>query len=80
METAAKVYVGVLALINPDGKKKPLGIVWEDGRRFAIDTVLDIRPAASLKAGGAGIRYTCEVSGKVVFLFEEELRWFVERR
>ncbi len=79
MEQSAKVYVSVLALINPEGKKKPLGLIWEDGRKILINEVLDVRRAASLKAGGAGVRYTCEVSGKVIFLFDEEGRWFVER-
>ena len=80
MEAAAKVYVGVLALISPEGQKKPLGIVWEDGRKFLINNILDVRRAASLKAGGAGIRYTCEIAGKVLFLFDEDGKWFVEGR
>jgi hypothetical protein len=54
---ADKVYVGVLAIIQPDGKKKPLGLIWEDGRKILIDDVLDVRRAASLKAGGVGDRY-----------------------
>jgi hypothetical protein len=77
---ADKVYVGVLAIIQPDGKKKPLGLIWEDGRKILIDDVLDVRRAASLKAGGVGDRYACEVSGRVIFLFDEEGRWFVEGR
>ena len=40
----------------------------------------DIRYAASLKAGGAGIRYTCMILGKERFLFLEENRWFVDTR
>jgi hypothetical protein len=74
-----KVYVSVLALINPDGKKKPLGLIWENGRKILIDQVLDVRRAASLRAGGLGDRYTCEICGKVIFLFDEEGRWFVEK-
>ena len=80
MEQSPTVYVSVLALINPEGKKKPLGFIWEDGRKILINDILDVRRAASLKAGGAGVRYTCEVSGKVIFLFDEEGRWFVERQ
>lgn len=77
---AEKVYVSVLAMFDPEGAKKPLGIIWTDGRKFSIDNVLDVRRAASLRAGGVGIRYTCEVSGKVVFLYDEEGRWFMEGR
>ena len=75
-----KEYIDVLVLIDKNGKKRPLGLIWKDGRRFLIGRILDISPAASLKAGGAGIRYTCEVNGKATFLFDEEGRWFVEGR
>jgi len=64
---ADKVYVDVLAMILADGRKKPLGLV------------LDVRRAASLRAGGVGDRYTCEVAGKAFFLFDEDGKWFVER-
>ena len=74
-----KVYVEVIATFKDDGRLIPLAIVWEDGRRFAVDRVTDIRPAASLKAGGCGIRYTCDVCGKPVCLYFEEDRWFMER-
>ena len=77
---ADKVYVDVLALLQSDGKKKPLGLILRDGRKILIDDVLDVRRAASLKAGGTGDRYTCEISGNVVFLFDEEGHWFVEGR
>ena len=38
----------------------------------------DVRPAASLKSGGAGIRYTCYIDGKKTYLFLEENKWFYE--
>ena len=75
-----KVYVSVTAEFGVDGQLRPLTITWEDGRIYEIDRVLDIRRAASLKAGGAGIRYTCRIQGKVTYLFLENDRWFVERR
>ena len=53
----AKVFVEVIAKLTKDGKKVPLIIKWEDGRSFDIDRITDIRRAASLKAGGQGIRY-----------------------
>lgn len=75
-----KIYVGVRAVFYPDGYLKPIALVWEDGREYNIDKVTDIRRAASLKAGGTGIRYTCRVQHKEVFLFLEEDRWFMERK
>ena len=47
---------------------------------YSVKKVLDIRPAASLKAGGAGIRYTCRINRHETFLFLEENRWFVEEK
>ena len=70
--------VSVHALMREDGTVLPLEIEWEDGRRFVIDKVLDIRKCASTKGGGKGLRYTCTISGKQKFLFLDEYFWFVE--
>ena len=43
-----------------------------------MDRVLDIRPAASLRSGGAGLRYTCSIAGVPTYLFLEETKWFFE--
>jgi len=74
-----KVYVPVIARFDEDGNIKPLSFEWEDGRKFKIDYITDVRRAASLKAGGSGIRYTCMVLGKQTYLFRDEERWFMER-
>ena len=73
-----KKYVEVTARFDTEGRVFPLKILWEDGSSYFIDKVLDVRPAASLKAGGAGIRYTCRINMVERFLFLEESRWFVE--
>ncbi len=75
---SSKIYVDVTARFDTEGTILPLSIQWEDGRRFEIDKVLDVRPAASLKAGGCGMRYTCRILGQLRYLFLEENRWFVE--
>lgn len=77
---ARKVFVEVTARFDTDGKVTPLSLVWEDGTIYEIDRVLDVRRAASLKAGGMGIRYTISVGGKQSCLFYEEPRWFVEAK
>ena len=38
----------------------PRTIVWEDGLKYDIDRVIDIRPAYAAKAGGQGDRYTIQ--------------------
>lgn len=75
-----KVYVDVTASFSADGGLRPLSVRWEDGTVFAVDRVLDVRPAAALKAGGCGIRYTCRICGQQTYLFLDEDRWFVEAK
>ena len=74
---SCKKYVEVTARFDVDGTVFPLEIHWEDGAKFEIDRILDIRRAASLKAGGAGIRYTCRIRGREKYLWLEETRWFM---
>lgn len=78
-ENEHKVYIRVEAVFHPDGRLLPVALWWENGRRYTIDRVIDICRAASLKAGGSGIRYTCMVHGRKTCLFYEEDRWFMER-
>lgn len=73
-----KKYVAVECRFDEAGKVCPLTVLWDDGRRFSVDRVRDVRRAASLKAGGAGIRYTCEISGHETYLYFEDPRWFVD--
>ena len=75
-----KVYVDVITKFDKDGTIMPLEVMWEDGRKYEIDRIIDVRPAASLKAGGNGIRYTCRILGQQTYIFLEENRWFVEAR
>ena len=84
-----KVYVPVKVDFRADGTMLPREITWEDGERFEIDRVRDIRPAAALRAGGQGDRYTIWINGQQSYLFFERStnlsgnvigRWFVERK
>ncbi|AJQ27559.1 hypothetical protein [Pelosinus fermentans] len=75
-----KVFVEVTAKHDTYGNIRPLSIKWEDGRVFEVDKIFDVRLAASLKAGGTGIRYTCKIMGKQVYLFDDEGKWFMERK
>ncbi len=74
-----KINLQVNADFDLDGNIRPRAITWEDGRVYEIDRVLDVRRAASLKAGGVGMRYTCRISGREVKLFNEEGHWFMEK-
>lgn len=82
-----KVYVAVQVEFLADGRMRPQAITWEDGRRYEIDRVTEIRQAAA-GAGGLGERYTVSINGRQSYLFFERGprlgggagRWFVERR
>ena len=75
-----KVYVDVDAHFSKDGQLLPSAIIWEDGQRYPIDRVIDMRRCASRKAGGVGMRYTCIVCGRQSYLYYEVDKWFVERK
>ena len=75
-----KRYVDVISMTSAEGAITPLWILWSDAMKLQIDRVLDVRPAASLKAGGAGIRYTVRIRGQERYLWKEEDRWFVDAK
>ena len=86
---ASKVYVTVRTDFLSDGTMLPRILKWEDGRKYRIDEILNVAPAAAQKAGGFGDRYTVLICGKQCYLFFERNkgdrggaigRWFVERR
>ncbi len=66
-----RVDVAVEADFDEYGAMKPRAIRWRDGRRFEIDRIMDVRRAASLKAGGNGIRFRVRILGQERFLFFE---------
>ncbi len=73
-----KLYLSVLAEFTQEGRILPRVILWPNGRRFPVERILSIRRAASMKAGGPGVRYVCRISGQERTLFlEERVRWFV---
>ena len=74
-----KIPLKVNADFDLNGKIMPRSIEWEDGRVFAVDRVLDVRRAASLKAGRTGLRYSCRICGRTVALFNDENKWFMEK-
>lgn len=72
-----KLYVDVLAMFDIQGEITPVKIRMEEGA-FKVDKIVDVCNAASLKSGGAGIRYTCYIAGRLSYLFLEETKWFLE--
>lgn len=79
IERREKRYVEVIADHRVGGAVVPMAIIWEDGRRFPIDRVSEVRRCASMKVGGRGLRYTVEVGGRARHLWRDEGGWYVER-
>ena len=73
-----KIPVAVRADHKLDGSVRQIRFRAEEGESVHIDKVVDVRPAAVLKAGGQGIRYTCVVEGKQLYLFDCDGMWFLE--
>ena len=91
METPRYVreYVKMEVDFISDGRMLPTALIWENGRRYEIDRICDVRHAPALKAGGMGSRFTVRIAGRERYLFFEHSadprsvrpgRWFVERR
>ena len=70
--------ISVIAKMSSDKRVTPLQIVWEDGRVFDIDKILDVRPAASTKGGGIGLRYRVRIGQNERYLFLDGYVWFIE--
>jgi hypothetical protein len=73
-----KIELHIIVEHLPNGQAIPKSIIWEDGRKFTIDKVLDIRKAAATKCGGIGIRYICKICGKEAAIYNEDDIWFIE--
>ena len=74
-----KTYINVIAEFGVHAII-PLSFIWPyTGQCFNIDRVIDVRNAPSLKAGGAGVRYTVQIRGVTRNLWLENGKdWFVE--
>ena len=62
---------------SAEGRLRPLQIVFDEGRVYAVDRVRDVCRRA-VDVGGVGDRYTCVIQGQERHLWFEKGRWFVE--
>ncbi len=76
---ASRIPITVKAQFDPSGQLTPLSFLWENGVQYEISKVLDCRRAVSLKSGGSGMRYTCRVGGKQIYLFCDDNIWYLEK-
>ena len=67
-----KVIVSVKAEFDVFGRLTPISFCWENGVQYDISKVLDRRRAVSLRSGCGGIRYTCKIDNRLVYLYNDE--------
>ena len=75
-----KKYVDMIVQYTENGQIIPLAVRWSPDQLYEIDRVLDVQRAASLRAGGTGIRYLCRIKGRERYIWLEENKWFVEAK
>lgn len=75
----ARVYVSVVVAFDELGRMIPKVLLWEDGRKYDIERLLDVRPGYAARAGGQGDRYTVRIEGKERYLFFEHNAEFGSR-
>lgn len=80
MASYEKVYVAVILRVDEDGKMSPLAIEWENGQRYDITKIIDVRQAPPRHVGSSPtVRYTVDIAGSRRELYHEGARWFVEK-
>lgn len=79
MAQREKRYVAVDVRFSTEGRLRPLQIIFDKGRIYEIDKIMDVCRRAS-DVGGVGDRYTCVIEGHERYLWFEKGRWFVEAK
>lgn len=79
--SAYKAYVTVYVEFSADGVMLPRQIVWEDGVKYGIDRVLDIRPSYAPRPAAKGIVIRHGTWTAVLYLLRaiSELVWEYDR-
>ncbi|MDH6367753.1 MULTISPECIES: hypothetical protein [unclassified Breznakia] len=72
-----KKYIKVITMCDEHGTLTPIYIIWNNGAKYKIDKILEVRKAAS-KVGGCGILYRCRIGKSERSIFYEINRWFIE--
>ena len=75
-----KRYVPVVVRFDTSGRMRPLVIEFDEGHRYEVEVVLDVKRRACERVGGVGDRYTCRIKGQETYLWMEKGKWFVEAK
>lgn len=75
-----KKYVEVVSRTDTGGNTRPMTVIWEDGSRYEIQSVLGAAQAANPIGGGMGMRFTCFINGVTTYVYFENPKWFVDAK
>ena len=75
-----KTYIDVISIQYKTGTLKPLFVVWDEKRKYAIDRVLNIRYPSDASRTQNRLQYTCMIHGCRRVLYYEDQKWYVESR
>lgn len=68
--------ISIIARHNRDSHIVPLTILWDDGREFKIDKIMNIA-RVQWKDLGFVTKYDCWVRRKRVFLYYDRTSWYM---
>ncbi len=71
-ETSNGVTVEVIAKFDKIGKPTPLYILWSDGRKFKVNSVLDMKPRVR-----DGIYYTVQIGSYIRKIHFVDNKWII---
>lgn len=76
-----KVYVEVTVRVDPEGRKRPLTVTFENRKTYEVDRLKQVIARRASKVGGTGKCYQVVIQGTETVLYEEdEGKWFVEAK
>lgn len=74
------VEVAVIAKFPIDGIVKPVAVVWEDGRRFDVEKIVDFTQLPKMDASGFRYIYKCIIAGTDRCIYYNDDKWYLECR
>ena len=72
-------YVSMITVCDRQGILTPLTLIWDDGKRYRIDAILE-RKESAVTDGQRALCYRCRIAGSQRSIFYAQARWFVETR
>ena len=70
-------FLTITLSVSPDGRIIPRYFVWDDGRVFFVQRVLNVFKVPSLLFSECCFRYDCVILDKIVSIYNGGGQWFL---